>query len=116
MAVNPRSRSARISGSKPVASAHAPWTRTIVGIALVTVTTASSRNGSPTRHTTRLPAYTDEPEGDRHRNPQPPDPWRPRASDTPGRFTIANGGAVACVTSHRACGTPCGGDTRPYSG
>src|SRR5690242_976132 len=32
MAVNPRARRARISGSKPVASAHAPWTRTIVGV------------------------------------------------------------------------------------
>ena len=32
MAVNPRSRRARISGSKPVASAQAPWTRTIVEV------------------------------------------------------------------------------------
>jgi hypothetical protein len=36
MAANPRSRTARIDSPKPVASAHAPWTNTMVGVSAVT--------------------------------------------------------------------------------
>jgi len=47
MAVNPRARRARISGSKPVASAHAPWTRTIVGVSPAICHHRFPRTGPP---------------------------------------------------------------------
>ena len=42
MTANPRSRRARIDPSKPVASAHAPWTKTMVGVLVGMVVTAPS--------------------------------------------------------------------------
>jgi hypothetical protein len=40
MAVNPRSSRARITPPKPLASAQAPWTNTIVGVSAAIVVTA----------------------------------------------------------------------------
>jgi hypothetical protein len=45
MAANPRSRRARIDLPKPVASAHAPWTNTMVGVSAAIVVTAPSLGG-----------------------------------------------------------------------
>src|SRR3954465_1426117 len=63
MTVYPRARSARISESKPVASAHAPWTRTIVGVSLAIVVPASYRTAPRRlRQSVRAPhrAQTDQ--------------------------------------------------------
>src|SRR6476620_6504219 len=57
MAVNPGARRGRIAGSKPVASAHAPWTRTIVGVSPAIVITASQRRLS--RWWLRPPQFED---------------------------------------------------------
>src|SRR4051812_28966433 len=47
MARNPWRCRARISASKPVASAQAPWTNTIVGVSVAIVVTAPFVDGLP---------------------------------------------------------------------
>jgi hypothetical protein len=47
MAVSPRSPRARITPPKPLASAHAPWTSTIVGVAAAMLVTAPSMTVCP---------------------------------------------------------------------
>src|SRR5215218_7561278 len=73
MARNPRACRARSSASKPVASAQAPWTNTIVGVAAAIVVTAPLMRGLPDAATLSRPACP-------AKASEPPLVWLPAAA------------------------------------